>query len=424
MNPSRLTLPPVPSIARWGGAIAATLIVALLASVFITLGQSRTSASTVTRGTATIPPQPTATVLPQPACAPNQLQATLPPRTLLNDLAMTSPGTGWAVGATADSVSDAPTYHSLILRLSDCKWEPFGASLPNATLASLTMVSLAEGWAAGAQGQKPLLLHYQNGAWSAVTPPPTGEIIRFFIVRAGSNGEIWVAGLSPSEIAGRIGIAILRLSGGQWKRIETPFVEAYDIAPAGPGDAWIIGRKSPGANVSFEELAHVQGSSIVNESPLDGAITLTHLRMLSPTDGWAMGDMYLGGGDITDNPQVSRAIALHYDGAQWAEASTGASGAARVIDVLGQGTAWSYTTKGVPEFIVSTQRQIAGQWRDVPWPFKDIQSFSRLTCVAQDDCWAIGFYLWPPTGEITGKNYSWLLLRYANGAWHQYGHAT
>ena len=26
---------------------------------------------------------------------------------------MTSPGTGWAVGATADSVSDAPTYHSL-----------------------------------------------------------------------------------------------------------------------------------------------------------------------------------------------------------------------------------------------------------------------------------------------------------------------
>jgi hypothetical protein len=339
---------------------------------------------------------------------------------------MTSPGTGWAVGATADSVSDIPTYHSLILRLSDCKWEPFGASLPGATLASLSMVSLAEGWAAGAQGQKPLLFHFENGVWNVVTPPPTGDIIRFFIVRAGPTGEVWVAGLSPSEIAGRNGIAILRLSGGQWKRIETPFVEAYDIAPTGPGDAWIIGRKSPGANVSFEELAHVQGSSIVNESPLDGAITLTHLRMLSPTNGWAMGDMYLGGGDITDNPQVSRAIALHYDGAQWAEASTGASGAARVVDVLGQGTAWSYTTKGVPEFIVSTQRQIAGQWRDVPWPFKDIQSFSRLTCVTpdQDDCWAIGFYLWPATGEITGKNYSWLLLRYANGAWHQYGHAT
>ncbi len=421
---TRPTISAIPSIARWGGAVAAALIVALLASVFITLGQSRNGKSVVTRPTATIAIQPTATVLPQPACAPNQLQANLPPRTLLNDLAMTSPGTGWAVGATADSVSDVPTYHSLILRLSDCKWEPFGASLPNATLASLAMVSLAEGWAAGAQGQKPLLFHYENGAWSAVTPPPTGDITRFFIVRAGSNGEIWVAGLSPSEIAGRIGIAILRLSGGQWKRIETPFVEAYDIAPVGPGDAWIIGRKSPGANVSFEELAHVQGSSIVNESPFDGAITLSHLRMLSPTDGWAMGDMYLGGGDITDNPQVSRAIALHYDGARWAEASTGASGAARVVDVLGQGSAWSYTTKGVPEFIISTQRQVAGRWRDVPWPFKDIQSFSRLTCATQDDCWAIGFYLWPATGEITGKNYSWLLLRYANGAWHQYGHAT
>ena len=91
-----------------------------------------------------------------------------------------------------------------------------------------------------------------------------------------------------------------------------------------------------------------------------------HLRMLSPTDGWAMGDLYLGGGDITDNPQVSRAIALHYDGAQWAEASTGASGAARVVDVLGQGSAWSYTTKGVPEFIISTQRQVAGSGATCP----------------------------------------------------------
>jgi anti-sigma factor RsiW len=150
-NPSRLSLPPIPSIARWGGAVAAALIVALLASVLITLGQSRNGANTLTRPTATIQPQPTATVLPQPACAPNQLQANLPARTLLNDLAMTSPGTGWAVGATADSVSNTPTYHSLILRLSDCKWSPFGASLPNATLASLAMVSLADGWAAGAQ---------------------------------------------------------------------------------------------------------------------------------------------------------------------------------------------------------------------------------------------------------------------------------
>jgi hypothetical protein len=370
----------------------------------------------------TIPP--TATVLPQPACAPNQLQASLPARTHLNDLAMTSPGTGWAVGSTADSDSSATTYHSLILRLSDCKWAPFGASLANATLASLSMVSLAEGWATGGQGQKPLLFHYQNDAWSAVTPPPTGDIIRFFIVRAGQNGEVWVAGLSPSANAGRDGVVILRLSGGQWKRIETPFVEAYDIAPVGPGDAWIIGRKTPSANVSFEELAHVQGSSIGNEAPLDGAITLSHLRMISASDGWAMGDMYLGGVDSPDNPQVSRAIALHYDGVKWTEASTGASGGARVVDVLDQGSAWSYTTKGVPEFIVSTQRQVTGQWRDVPWPFKDIQSFSQLTCVTQDDCWAIGFYLSPVTGEITGKNYSWLLLRYANGAWHEYGHAT
>jgi hypothetical protein len=339
---------------------------------------------------------------------------------------MTSPGTGWAVGATPDTLSATTTYHSLILRLSDCRWAPFGASLPNATLASLAMVSRAEGWAAGGQGQKPLLLHFQNNAWIPVIPPPTGDITSFLLVRAGPNGEIWVVGLTSSSHAndGRNGIAILRLSGGQWKRIETPFVGAYDIAPVGPGDAWIIGRKATSVTSSYEELAHLQGSSLVAESPLDGAITLDHLRMLSPTDGWAMGDMYLGKGDTADIPQVSRALVLRYDGAKWAETFTGASATARVVDVLGQGTAWSYTTKGVPEFIISTQRRVAGQWQDVPWPFKDIVSFSRLTCVTQDDCWAIGFYLWRVSGEVTSVNLSYLLLRYTNGSWHQYGHAT
>src|SRR6185369_6709411 len=103
-------------------------------------------------------------------------QASLPDHTLLYDLAMTSSGTGWAVGATPDTLSTKTTYHSLILRLSDCRWAPFGVSLPNAHLQSLAMVSLAEGWAAGEQGQKPLLLHYQNGVWNALTPAPTGDI--------------------------------------------------------------------------------------------------------------------------------------------------------------------------------------------------------------------------------------------------------
>ena len=412
-HPARLTRPAIPTIARWGGAVAALLIVALLASVLITLGLGRNGKSALT--------QPTATVLPQPACAPDKIQASLPDHTLLNDLAMTSPGTGWAVGATPDTLSTKTTYHSLILRLSDCRWAPFGARLPNAQLQSLAMVSSSEGWAAGEQGGKPLLLHFENGTWKAVTPP-TGNIFRFQLVRAGPNGEVWVVGNTPSSNVtyGSYGIAILRLSGGQWERIETSFVDAADVAPVGPGDAWIIGMKKTSVTLGFEELAHMRGDSLVSETPLDGTIGLTHLRMLSPTDGWAMGVMGQGS-DTGDNPQPSRPIVFHYDGAKWAEATTRASAAARVVDVLGQGTAWSYTTKGVPEYIVSTQRQVAGQWRDVPWPFKDILSFSRLTCATpdHDDCWAIGQYLWPSTGEIT-----YLLLRYTNGAWHEYGHAT
>src|SRR5262249_17736083 len=137
-RPPRRASPAVPVIARWGGAVAATLIVALLASVLITLGLGRSATTT--------PAQPTATVLAHPACAPDKIRANLPDHTFLNDLAMTSPGTGWAVGATPDTLSFDTTHHSLILRLSGCRWEPFGARLPNAQLQSLAMVSLAEGW--------------------------------------------------------------------------------------------------------------------------------------------------------------------------------------------------------------------------------------------------------------------------------------
>src|SRR5262249_38224917 len=100
-NPSRLALPALPAFARWRGVVAATLIVALLAGVFVTLGRGRSGATTGA--------QPTATVLPQPACAPGKIQANLPEHTLLNDLAMTSPGTGWAVGATPDTLATTTT---------------------------------------------------------------------------------------------------------------------------------------------------------------------------------------------------------------------------------------------------------------------------------------------------------------------------
>jgi len=409
------------AISRWVGLVAAVLIVALLAGIIAIRGQ---------RGTDTGPAaQSTATDVLQRACAPDEIQARLPGRSRLADLAMTGPGTGWAVGSIADSDSASATYHTLMLGFSNCQWRALGTGIPNAGLGSIAMVSQHEGWAAGdIAGHTPLLLHYAEGSWSKVTPP-FGDISRFLLVRALSTGEVWIVGRTPAGRRPSPGIAVLHYANGQWIRIETPFNEASDIAPTGPGDAWLAGYRLPNISTEVVELAHLQSGSLGAEVILDPRISLTHLRMSAPNEGWAMGSLYVSGNETGANPTVTRPIALHYDGSHWTEVHTGVSANARALDVFGQGSAWSYTTRGIPEYIVSTQRDHAGQWQNVAWPFKDIMEFSRLTCVTPDDCWAIGSYRLPDTtlpdgtgGAITVINFGSLLLRYANGAWHEYGH--
>ena len=98
---------------------------------------------------------------------------------------------------------------------------------------------------------------------------------------------------------------------------------------------------------------------------------------------------------------------------------------ARGIDVFGQGMAWAYYTNGgSPEYIVSTRREVGGSWKNVAWPFNDVQSISRLTCVTSDDCWALGSYPLPDRniGGVVVKGSGSLLLRFANGGWYEYGH--
>jgi hypothetical protein len=155
--------------------------------------------------------------------------------------------------------------------------------------------------------------------------------------------------------------------------------------------------------------------------------------MLAPDDGWALGVATVSGNETTADPTVTRPLALHYNGSSWTEANTGVSPSARTIDVLGPDMAWAYTT-AIPdpskgEFIVSTQREYAGRWTEVRWPYHDIRSMSRLTCVTPDDCWAIGEYPLPETTQTMSDGSTYiilsegsLLLRYENGSWYQYGH--
>lgn len=413
------------ALAHWAGLVAAVLVVGLLASVFAMRGQTGTTGPSTTSAP---------TTAAEPACPPDQVRINLPAGSVLSDLVMTSPGTGWAVGSVGDTDGASTTTRTLIMRLSACQWQPSGASLPDAQLYSIAMVSSGEGWAAGTQGRKALLLHYKDGTWRNVSPPPVGDITGFLDVAALPNGEVWVAGSTPPGTRPTSGVALLHLAEGTWTRIETSLSNVTDLGPTGPGDMWLVGYKSQSVTSGMPVLAHIQDGAVEQEIPLDPRDAFSAIRMLSPSDGWVMGQAYVSGNETSANPTVTRPLALHYDGSRWTEVNTGVRANARAIDVLGQGTAWAYTTERNsatgPEYITATQREMFGTWRDVAWPFTDVQSFSRLTCVTADDCWAIGSYLSPDAiqadsnGTVLIKPTGSLLLRYVNGAWHQYGHVT
>lgn len=411
-------------IARWTSAVAALVVVALLAGLFVSQQHGRRTGPAA---------HPTATAQLERACAPSDIQASLPANSMLSDLAMTGPAAGWAVGAVADSATAPTTDHALIMRYSNCEWKPVSMNIANAKLAGVAMISANEGWAVGEQTQgntkAPLLMHYKNGTWSRVTFSNAGTIYTFTMVRALSTGEVWIVGRTPPGKKANPGISLLHFSSGQWSRIDTPFNEVSDIAPAGPDSVWLIGENYANYSTHVSELAHYQSGALVKDVSLPQSTYLTSLRMLAPDDGWATGYAYVSGNETATNPTVNHPIALHYDGSSWSQVNIGASPSAYSYYVLSQGDAWSYSiSTSVPQHIVSTQREQAGQWQNVPWPFKDIVSFGQPVCATTDACWTIGTSLLPGKRVPNGSGGSTVvyaqapvLLLYASGSWHEYG---
>ncbi len=414
-------------ITRWVGAVAALLIAALLAGLLIAQQQHRTGIGPVTHPTVTAPPP---TAIPQRACASNEIQASLPDQFHISSLAMTSVGTGWATGITAVTQADhSSVVTGYILRYSNCRWQSIGMSLPNTSLGTIVMSSPNEGWIVGAQQSGPLLLHYSGGTWREMAPSNMGDIYSFIAIAALPSGELWLAGQTPAGQKPNPGVSLLHLAAGQWSRIDTPYNAVADIAPAGPNDAWVIGTKEPDHSTQLSELGHYQGNALTKEISIAQGTYLTRLRMLSPNEGWAMGYAYVSGSETVDNPTVNRPVAVHFDGASWTETNIGANAQARLLAILGQGEAWTYTSDVGPpygaEHVTATQQEHEGHWKNMPFGLKDVLGIDDLVCVSSSDCWAIGSYLIPATPtDLNGESptaEAWYLLHYAGGTWHEYG---
>jgi hypothetical protein len=355
-----------------------------------------------------------------------QITVNLPDRATIFELTLTSPSEGWLVGAVFNP-DFRTTQSSLILRYRDDAWQPVDDPLPNAFLDGIAMVSPLEGWVTGynrVTGES-YLLHTDGGPWKPVALPfqPTNGSY-YGGIRMLSPDEGWLVVNPASGWKGDYRESLLlHYQRGVWTPVTVPVPLVWDFAPVGPDDLWVVGNASTrSAYRKDSTLAHYQGGRWTTGPAPDHTLFHT-LRMLSPTDGYAMGwqprtDPWFRNSDPP-------AVVLRYDGKAFHPVDTGADPAAQALELFDDVDGWAFVKAENPpgsawranDVITKAQRKIGPDWHVVDWPFTDIIHVSPVVRAVPGEYWAAAQYALLP--EIS-DNFHWELLHFTGGRWHEY----
>jgi len=393
----------------WLSGVAAALVVALLAGVFLAQGHgSKHPGPLVGSG------GPTTGL-----CASTASKANIPANAYLADLAMTSADEGWAVGGILNA--DHSWAQSLILHFSHCQWTQVGPTIANVGLSSISMDAPTDGWITGSSyGSASVLLHYSGGRWQqkhvATLENATGY---FGNVRMLSPTDGWIVIEHAKDAHGLITTALAHEHNGAWSVLmNTPFALVTDVSPVGPDDAWVIGTASDSDPTGI--LAHYKAGQWVATVPMGGTVDSSHLslRMVSPAVGWAMAEAPGPGGNYFE--AVETPLVLRYDGTTWKSVHIGANPAAQRVYMFGANEGWAFQLSHQADnadpgnlTISQAQYESGGTWRAAKITARSISDIYALSRVSAGEYWAIGSY------QFT--MHQSLLLHFANDTWTQYG---
>jgi hypothetical protein len=189
----------------------------------------------------------------------------------LRAVALDPSGEGWAVG-------DGGT----VLREAGGRWAPF-ASPTSATLTSIAALAPDDLWVAGyathntsdGAAHTAIVAHYHGGAWALqdVQAPPA-ELLGITMLSPEEGWAVGRADQDPQAI-------ILRKRGGRWIAVRSP--TRYPLAGvlAAAGQQWIVGQDGT-------LLYNLEGRWAAVPGPTTS--DLNAVAILSPDDGWAVGD--------------------------------------------------------------------------------------------------------------------------------------
>lgn len=404
------------------GAIAALLVVALIAAVFISLS-TRRPAHGATGNAATDTPD--VALSPTAAAVALTHGKGLPEGVEVIAFTPTGSNEGWGTGGVITNPVDGVPDRGMVLHYAAGSWAQVGPALPGTYLGGIDMLSSSEGWVIGGDGSgHGLLLHISNGAWQKEPLPAIDAQGAPDIMAMRTTDEGWLAMANPKGAQGGANTSLLHYAGGAWSLIRDTPQYITDIAPVADGEAWVIGWNADRTS----SLVHVQGGVATVELTSPANSTFSHLRMFAPNDIWIEGAMHAASNaDIDDVP-----LNYHYDGAAWSNVNLQVPQDAQHVAIATSGTAWSLASKQLPPNetsygqIATIYSNASGAWQKLSLPYKDLQSI-QVVSASSADIWAIGVYM--VTTQLPDHNGAQsfasishsVLLRYSGGAWTEWG---
>ena len=167
--------------------------------------------------------------------------------------------------------------------------------MPTGSLAAIAGINGRadnDAWAALSDGA---MSHYDGTKWSSVSVPSNSGLAR---VWAAPNGEVWAVGWAATLLH--------RASNLTWSLAAAPagVTEGLNaVWGTAAGNVWAVGNQ--------ERILHYDGASWTSVRGSPSGLHLLAVWGRAANDVWAVG------GDS----QGVRAIALHYDGTLWNDAS-------------------------------------------------------------------------------------------------------
>jgi len=398
-------------------ALAATVVlVALAAALFATLSARSGGPGAEAKTTPTISHTSQATHIPTVASTsvPINSGTGLPEGLDIISLQMLSATDGWAVGATGMLPHSDPTVagnpsapvEGVLLRYTNGHWELATSVFSNIGLNGVTMLSDTEGWAVGSESSsgtslQVVILHDHNGVWSRV-PLNMGGVL--YQVSMLSADEGWAVGKGD----GKFGSLILHYSHGSWEPVPNTFSLAQSVSMVSATDGWLVD--------DLGSIGHYRGGSWSVWSQTQ-SVGFSAVQMLSATDGWAIGDDSASASNSNNpyNPYI-----LRFDGSSWRQVSTPADlGQMQLngLDMISPSQGWvvgdvvSYTTPNLTCAIVQYSN---GQWTNSPVSSYQGQ-LNTISMVSTTEGWAAGY-----SPNSTGTPGEALFFHYHNGMWSVY----